>query len=160
MILPVSAAQGLLAMTPSTGKPQSLVPQTHPLKAGSSSSTSTSPQITPLSHQNLPSLQESTTQTSTVMVPYALTYFGPSGHQHSLYQRCSYLSVLSSVTPTQMTPLFQKSPGCTRQTHTSTMSVQGNGRGSMPCEANFKRRRAAHLKQTNLLLLHCAPGLS
>merc|ERR1712192_311635 len=123
---------------------------THHLKVVSSSSTSTSPQITPLSHQNLPSLQESTTQTSTVMVPYALTYFGPSGHQHSLYQRCSYPSVLSSVTPTQMIPLFQKSPGCTRRTRTSTMSVQGSGRGSMPCEANFKGRQVAHLKQTNL----------
>merc|ERR1712055_399469 len=107
------------------------------------------PQTPPLSHQNLPSLQESTTQTSTVMVPYALTFFGPSGHQHSLYQRCSYLSVLFSVTPTQTTPLFQKLPGCTRRTRTSTTSVQGSGRGSTPCELQSGEEDKQHI----LLLL-------
>ena len=30
---------------------------------------------------------------SAVMVPYALTYFGPSGHQHSLYQRFAPISI-------------------------------------------------------------------
>ena len=144
------------------------------------------------------------------MVPYALTYFGPSGHQRSLYQRFVHIwstlnshysydqlskfslhQVLLSICsllcdPNPDDPLvpeiarslqnptligvvfvilaFRFSDcfflGCTRRTRTSTMSVQGSGRGSMPCEANFKGRQAAHLKQTNLFLLYCAPLVS
>ena len=34
---------------------------------------------------------------SAVMVPYALTYFGPSGHQHSLYQRSVPIPIIRNL---------------------------------------------------------------
>jgi len=170
-------------MIRSTGKPQFLAPQTHLLRVAFSSSTSTSlqvknkssrvqgnelcflglplssnlclfAQITPLNHQSLPSLQESTTLTSTVTVPYALTFYGPSGHLRSPCQRCCSPSVPSSVTQTQMTPLFLKLPGCTRQTFTSTMSARGSGQGNMQCERPPGRVEDKHLQNiTNKLML-------
>ena len=45
--------------------------------------------------------------------------------------------------------------GCTRRTRTSTTSVQGSGRGSMPCELQSGEEDKQHI----LLLLHCTPGL-
>ena len=44
---------------------------------------------------------------SAVMVPYASTFFGPSGHQHSLYQRFVYfLLALIILNPNSLTHLI------------------------------------------------------
>merc|ERR1719232_1131983 len=86
------------------------------LKAGFSSSTSISPQITPSSPLNSPSPPASTIPTSTATAPSAWTSCAPSGPPRSPYQKCCSQSVPSFVIPTLTILLCQRSPGSTRPT--------------------------------------------
>lgn len=116
------------------GKQQFLVPPIHHLKEESSFSTSTFLQTTPSNPQNLHSLPESTTQTSTAMGPSAWTFWGHNGPLHSQFQRFCCPFARCYVTPIRTTHWCLKSRGCTKLTSPSTTSVPGSGLGNMQCE--------------------------
>lgn len=121
-------------MTFSTGRQQSWGLMSHPMRVVSISSQFISQQTTLSNRLRFPSQHESIIAILTPTAEFALTFSKTSGPRPSPSAKSCYQFALCSLTPTQMTPLFQRLRSYCDKIGPSTMLMLASGPRSLPCK--------------------------